>query len=278
MGLDLKKLLGMFKVTKNSTIQKVEPTSLYPSFGEKINHKIDLTSLNKTSSSTLNALLRERGMLVIPSHRILSDKEQLKITAFFGKVNKDFSFITPHAKKTKNQDINNNTFLSSALWHCDYPYLKRPPHISVFQVIEDINQDWETSFISINDLDKKLHEDIKKKWANIQVMYSGEDVTHPLLWVHPFTGKHSIYFDFRFAKEMFDLCKVTGNVLFENPNEIIYGLNKLFSKNKTVYRHKWKSGDIVIIDNYAISRKETIKPTYADNTTVRRTSTTGVYF
>ncbi len=276
--------LGLRKITQNLGIKKLirknitDLQNLKTSFGVQINNKLDLTGISDQEIIRLQSLLKHKGMIVIPSHRILSEEEHLKITTLFGVPHEKVSYIAPHVKMSGQFNTTNDTYLSSSLWHSDYSHSKNPAHISIFQMTDTIDQEWETSFISLHQIYAKLNEDVKRRWDGIKVMYSGNDAIHPLLWVHPFTGNPSIYFDFRFAKEVFDICTNTGEILFKNINETVSHLNDLFSKKISVYTHRWCSGDIVIIDNYAISRKESLKPDYSQNASIRRTMTKGVYF
>lgn len=278
MGLGLRKFTQNFELSILSKKSSIEVQELKTSFGVKINDKLDLTTISNQEIIRLQSLLKNKGMIVIPSHRILNEKEQLKIATIFGAPNKEVSYITPHVKLFGLLNKRNNTYLSSSLWHSDDSHSKNPAHVSIFHMTEAVTQEWETSFISLHQIYSKLNEDVKKKWNGIKVMYSGNDSIHPLLWIHPFTGKPSVYFDFRFAKEVFNICEITGEILFKNINDIISSLNDLFSKKAAMYTHRWCSGDIVIVDNYAISRKESLQPDYSQNTAIRRTTTKGVYF
>lgn len=266
---------GLKKFIKNTRIVFKE---LNPLFGAKITAGFDLKNIDQAGVVQLKALLKEKGMLVIPSHRILSDKEQIKLTSLFGSVDNNISYISPHSKIKDKRTTTDKVYLSSALWHCDEPYIKNPPHVSVFQMLDGTNQKWGTEFIDLYQVCSNIGEEDKHNWVGLNIMYSGDDVTHPLLHIHPFTGKQSLYFDFRFAKEVFNYCLVTGKVLIGNSNKILSMLNELFSRHTTNYYHRWSSGDIVIIDNYAISRRENIKPEYNNSSLVRRTTTKGVYF
>lgn len=276
--------LGLRKITQNFGIKKltrknvIDVQNLKTPFGIQINNKLDITDISSQEIIRLQSLLNHKGMIVIPSHRILSEEEQIKITTLFGTPHKQVSYIAPHIKMSGQLNTTNNTYLSSSLWHSDYSHSKNPAHVSIFQMTEVVHQEWETSFISLHQVYSKLREDVKKKWDGMKVMYSGNDAIHPLLWVHPFTGNPSVYFDFRFAKEVFDICTTTGEILFKNINDTISSLNDLFSKKAAIYTHRWCSGDIIIVDNYAISRKESLQPDYSQNTAIRRTTTKGVYF
>ena len=268
------------RILKSCGLKKngIDVKKINPFFGAKIISGLNLKNITYVEKIQLKSLLKEKGMLVIPSHRILSEKEQVKLTSIFGTTDKKISYISQHTNINNSSVTNDKVYLSSPLWHCDDPYLKSPPHISIFQMLEGKNQNWGTDFISLYQVCTTISEAFKKKWVGINIMYSGNDVTHPLLHIHPYTGKQSLYFDFRFAKEVFNFCKSSGEILLVNSNVIVSKLNELFSEHTSIYNHKWCSGDIVIIDNYAISRRETTKPDYINNSIIRRTTTKGVYF
>lgn len=267
-----------FKKLFNKKIN-INTESINVSFGSRVNNKIDLRDINNLEKNKLNELLHSRGMLVIPGHQVLSEKEQVEITKYFGTTaNNPIGYIGTNTKVKGKIGTNNNTYLASELWHTDDPYLKNPPHVSFFQMVDDADNSWETAFINLHDICANISKEIKLTWNSIHIMYSGNDVIHPLLWVHPFTGRQSIYFDFRFVKEIFSICKTTGEVLIKNNNKITTKLYNFFSTNKAVYNHKWSKGDIIIIDNYAVSRKKILKPSYNSSALLRKTTTTGLYF
>ena len=277
--LNLKKLFKSISLKVFNDKINIDTESINVSFGSKVNNKVDLRNINNLEINKLNKLLNHRVMLVIPAHQVLSEKEQVKITKYFGNTdNNAISYISANAKVDNKTNSNSNTFLSSELWHNDKPYLKNPPHISVFQMVDNVDENWETAFVNLHDICTNITEDIKLTWNSIHIMYSDNDVIHPLLWIHPFTGRQSIYFDFRFVKQIFSICKTTGDILIKDNNKIISKLFKLFSKNTPIYNHIWNKGDIIIIDNYAISRRESLKPSYNNSALVRRTTTTGLYF
>ena len=277
--LNPKHLFKYFSLKVFNRKINIDTENLNISFGSKVKNSCDLRSVNSAQVAKLKALIQDRGMLVIPAHQVLTEAEQIQITKYFGNTERNpVSYIGTHSKVKGETAIHDNTYLSSELWHNDNPCLKNPSHISVFQMVDSASQNWETDFISLHDICSNITEEIKLKWNSIYIMYSGSDVTHPLLWIHPFTGRQSIYFDFRFVKQIFNICKNTGEILIKKNNEIISKLHLLFSSNKAIYNHKWSQGDVIIIDNYAVSRRKTLKSSYNSSALLRTTTTTGIYF
>jgi len=189
-----------------------------------LNNIKDITTLTKLEIEKLKTRLKDFGVLVIPSHL-------------------NAASIDTTAKKT---------YLFSPLWHIDFSYRNCPPHLSVIQMVKKSPRCWETSFVSLTEIYKQISTEIKSSWKNLKVMYSKTNCIHPLLWIHPFTGKPLVFFDFRFVSDIFDMCKFTGKVILENMNDVILNLGTLFGKVKPIYKHNWQLGDIVIIDNYAV--------------------------
>jgi alpha-ketoglutarate-dependent taurine dioxygenase len=278
MDLDLFKLSKGLGIPRLLRKRELAFENLDAPFGVKAISKVDLMRLGTNSMDRLQSILKEKGMIIIPSHRVLSENEQLRFTSFFGKVSSKASFVSPHTNVESSELSANNTYLSSNLWHCDEPYLKNPPHISVFQLIHISGSKWKTSFQDVQDLCTRLNDKIRASFDNLQVMYERDDVTHPLLWIHPFNGKQTLYIDFRFVKDVFDICVETGDVLLKNNSKIMTHLNELLGSVTNTYEHLWLQGDILIVDNYAISRKAVVKPDYDSSPLIRRTTTEGIYF
>jgi len=243
-----------------------------------INNIKDVTILTKLEIEKLKARLNDSGILIIPSHRVLSDNEQLKFTNRLGVGTNQLSYITSNLNAASIDTTTKKTYLYSPLWHIDFSYLSCPPHLSVIQMVKKSSCDWETSFVSLNEVYQQISTEIKNRWKILKVMYSETDCVHPLLWIHPFTGKPVVFFDFRFVKDILDICKFTGRGVLKNMNDVILNLGTLLEKVKPICKHNWQQGDIVIIDNYAVSKKENFKNDKEGHGLLRRTVTEGIYF
>jgi len=278
MEISLNKIgyrLGISKLSAKRSLIKREVNQC---FGIELLGTKDLMNFNGYETLKLRELLDKKGLIIIPTHRILNNAEQLQLTNLLGSANKEISYITSNLNNAAIDKTTFKTYLYCPLWHNDFSYYKNPPHITVLQMVKSKTNSWETSFISLNKVHEQLSEDIKIKCKSLKVMYSKANGVHPLLWIHPFTGKPLVFFDFRFANDVSDLCTYSGKVVFKNMNQVILDLGDLFSTAAPVYKHDWQLGDIIIIDNYAISKKENFKNNIKDQVLLRRTTTKGVFF
>jgi len=277
MEVLLKKISQSFRF-RRLLFKKFKSTDSLISSSIQLDRIKDVTTLDKIEISNLKTKLKDSGVLIIPSHRLLSDNEQLKFTNRLGVCSKKISYVTSNLNSASIDTTTKKTYLFSPLWHIDSSYLDCPPHLSIMQMVKKSPSDWETSFVSLNEIYKHISTEIKTRWRTLNVMYSKTDCIHPLLWIHPFTGKPIVFFDFRFVSDIFDLCAYTGKVVLENMNNVIINLGNLFEKAKPICKHNWQLGDIVIIDNYAVSKKENFKNDREGPGLLRRTTTKGIYF
>jgi len=242
----------------------------------------NLSNIAKAGDSDINQiknLLLSYPVIIIRGKGPCSEKEQIRFTAKLGELDGPFVYSTLNPSDTKVQKKWPNAKLSGLQWHSDRSYAKCPPYLSIFQMIKNPIKGNETLFVNLLEAYSALSPEIIEKWKNYSITYSADNVKHPLLWAHPFNGKKSIYFDFRFAREIIDTSLPDGTVQLVTANELIETLNTTFSK-VTIYKHEWRKGDIIIIDNYAAAHKANITGhcEKSGHRVLFRTSTKGIYF
>lgn len=276
------KIFDVFKKVKDSVSKEYKNALkiklLNAPFGIEYMPDVDITQLKVSQSKRLRNLLDHHGLIVIPSHRILNDQEQISITRFFGTAKNETTYIVPSTSTGGIEMNKDKTYISSELWHSESSNTKSPTHISIFQMVHATDNSWSTKFINLNNLYSELDDNVQLKAEGLQVMYSVDDVIHPLVLLHPYTGKPGIYIDFRFANSIFNNCQVTGDILLRDFNYYISQLYDSFKSSSAKYDHHWNIGDILIIDNYAISRKDSLKFKTSTKTALRKTETEGIFF
>jgi len=242
----------------------------------------NLSNIAKAGASDINQikkLLLSYPVIIIRGKRPCSETEQICFTAKLGELDEPFVYSTLNPSDNRVKKKWPNAKLSGLQWHSDGSYSECPPYLSVFQMIENPIEGNETLFVNLLEAYKELSPELLEKWKNYTICYADDDVKHPLFWVHPFNGHKSIYFDFRFTREIIDLGLPEGTLKLVDANELMEKLNTTFSK-VTVHKHQWKKGDIIIVDNYAAAHKANITGLCekSGHRVLFRTSTKGVYF
>lgn len=158
-------------------------------------------------------------------------------------------------------------------WHTDQTYKPKPALGSLLAATVIPTDGGDTSFADMYRAYDALPEELKHRLEGMQAAHSyehfnrqysepanaeqrrsGTDQVHPLIRVHPLTGRKAIY--------------VTKNVcpyiIGLSPQESDQLLEELYERSfrpEFVYRHKWKVGDGLLWDNAcAMHRRESFDP------------------
>ena len=161
-------------------------------------------------------------------------------------------------------------------WHSDNSHFENPSHLSVFQMLEIPREGAVTHFISLIGAYENLSKEQRKEWGCYMVNYANL-AEHPLVWKHPFRGKNVIYFDFGMVNNIINLKMDDDSLSLTEVNSFLNDISEHFSKLDCTYTHKWKKGDIVITDNYAIAHRADLNIESRKRVLVRAT-TEGIYF
>jgi taurine dioxygenase len=150
-----------------------------------------------------------------------------------------------------------------AVWHTDMSYLPLPPKASILYALEVPASGGETSFCSMNAAWDTLPADLRARVAGRRVKHDGtytsggsvrEGVTasddprtapgafHPLVCLHPETGRRSLYLGRRRN------AYVEGLGL-EESFALLDALWAHATRPEFLWEHRWSVGDLVIWDN-----------------------------
>jgi taurine dioxygenase len=150
-----------------------------------------------------------------------------------------------------------------AVWHTDMSYLPNPPKASVLYALEVPPHGGDTSFCSMYAAWEELPERLRRRVDGLRVKHDGTynsggyprlGVTptddprtspgtfHPLVYVHPQTGRRSLYLGRR--RNAF----VEGLSLDES-NALLDEVWAEATREPLTWRHQWQVGDLVLWDN-----------------------------
>ncbi|HAT36777.1 MAG TPA: taurine dioxygenase, partial [Rhodospirillaceae bacterium] len=155
-------------------------------------------------------------------------------------------------------------------WHTDQSYVEEPPRCTLLYALEVPEKDGvvlgDTLYASAAAAYDALPEEMKQKLDGLQAVHQfaarkrgggknkeltakqkadHPDVIHPVVRVHPFTGRKCI-----FVRE--GECTAIVGLADDEGLEIIEMLSHHVTKQEFIHRHKWQQGDLVIWDNCAL--------------------------
>lgn len=193
------------------------------------------------------ALLRYK-MLLLP-RRVLSPTELKLLTTLFGRklfvASPNFWDSQEHKEVVHmtNQCKEGISNCACESWHCDGHYLKDPCGITVMNMIQSAPG----GAISVCDLQtvfEKLPSTVKQGLTKLRCLNEGSGVVQPLVIRHPFTGRLGLYINM-YAQTI----DMAGNKM----PQVDSLLNEILVQ--CCYKHEWETGDIMIVDNFALCHR-----------------------
>lgn len=151
--------------------------------------------------------------------------------------------------------------ISAIQWHSDVSYELQPPGTTFFSVLDGPDAGGDTIFADTQEAYERLSPEFKKRLLNLHVLHSsGEQAlnsrvqggverrapvghVHPLIRVHPVTGKKNIFLNRPFSRRIVELKE----------EESDYLLNFLYSHIESAHdlqlRARWEPRSVVVWDN-----------------------------
>ena len=150
-----------------------------------------------------------------------------------------------------------------AVWHTDMSYLPQPPKASALYAIEVPEEGGDTSFCSMYAAWDALPAALKRRVADLRVKHDGtynsggyvrQGVTptgdprtspgtvHPLVLVHPETGRKALYLGRRRNSYIEGLPLDESEALLDE-------VWTHATRDALTWTHRWRAGDLVIWDN-----------------------------
>jgi taurine dioxygenase len=150
-----------------------------------------------------------------------------------------------------------------AVWHTDMSYLELPPKASMLYALEVPPAGGNTSFCSMYAIHDALPENLKRRIGGLKIKHDGtynsggyvrQGVTptddprtspgavHPLVCVHPETGRRMLYLGRRRNAYIVGLELAQSEALLDE-------LWSYVSRAEFSWEHVWRVGDLVLWDN-----------------------------
>jgi taurine dioxygenase len=150
-----------------------------------------------------------------------------------------------------------------AVWHTDMSYLPDPPKASALYSLEVPASGGDTSFCAMYAAWEQLPEALRRRVEGLRVKHDGtynsggftrQGVTptddprlspgtfHPLVYVHPETGRRGLYLGRRRNAYIEGLSLDDSNALLDE-------IWTEATRDALTWRHQWRVGDLVLWDN-----------------------------
>ncbi len=231
-----------------SPIQAVGP--LPTGFGFVLNVPSLRVLLRQDTAAFLRRLLIAYGMIVLRAVP-LTPSQQVAFSRRFGAVEVlpwQPSQLPAHPEifRVSNRAEHGLTEVGRS-WHSDGAYLLRPREISIFHIISVPERGGETQFTSLHAAFDTASSALLCLLADKESLFDA-GVVQPIIRAHPVTGRLGFYVKLGPSRRMQGVDLKEGEALFGE-------IESLLDQDGHVYTHAWRSGDIVVADNFSVAHR-----------------------
>ncbi|MCH2630317.1 MAG: TauD/TfdA family dioxygenase [Nisaea sp.] len=278
-----------------SLLNSIKVSKRHPFIGAEVTG-VDLrTPLDEDAFDKIHSLWMENLVLIFPN-QLVSDEQHIKFANQFGnlEVHPSLAHRSTRNKeiyRVSNVDESGNIIRAhdtawqyinlSWLWHTDSSFRSVPSKGSILHGIETTREGGNTLFANMYQAYSDLDADTKRRVDGLYVVHDHDfiikqsrelskksdkgsydklpPVRHPLVQIHPVTGRRSLFLSPHTMDYIEGMERVESRKLLD---ELIHHA----IAEKFVYRHNWTNHDIVMWDNRCTMHA--VEP--FDNTSVRR--------
>lgn len=204
----------------------------------------------------MRALLARELLLVFPGQN-LSEDDHKNVSRFFGQLGHSygngtgFYYVTDKGfvdSPDEQESIKAST--GDLAWHQDHSFLDAPNQIqSLFSIASDPGcapTEFASHIWAAEHLDAGLRTELAGKRAHHEMVR--ESAEHPVFDVHKPSGQTLLYVNGMHTKFIVDCPADKSDAYLSRLYAHIYA-------PENVYRHEWRTGDLVIWDNIALSHR-----------------------
>lgn len=158
----------------------------------------------------------------------------------------------------------------SSMWHIDEPFLENPPAITLTHAQQLPDWGGDTSFVSLHAAYDELSERMQAHLEGLEAVHdlaciaemrwrggagsaaatgaelaSGKQAQHPLIRVHPVTGRKALWVSPTYTRFIAGVPMLEADVLLDF-------CHRHLMKPEFGYRHTWQPGDLLVWDNRSV--------------------------
>ena len=260
-------------VARGSRAEPIDVTPTKAVLGAEV-RGIDLKKIDETQFNALEQAWHDHQVVLIRD-QTLTDQDLIAFSRRFGDLDwapvqetgRRFVDGLPEIYIVSNVTLNGQPIGSlgagEAVWHTDMSYLEVPPMASMLFALEVPAAGGNTSFCSMYAIYDALPDELKRRIAPLKIKHDGtynsggylrQGVTatddprkspgavHPLVCVHPDTGRRMLYLGRRRNAYLAGLELAESEALLDE-------LWTYVERPEFSWEHVWRVGDLVLWDN-----------------------------
>lgn len=209
-------------------------------------HGVNLNDLASDELEAVKEAFAEHLVLFFPGQDLDPDGH-LRFAAYFGPLE-----VVPALPKLDDDHpeivvLKDDDTPAADVWHTDVTFSEHPPITAVLHMVECPPAGGDTQWVNLYKAYETLSAPMKEMLEGLTALHvnrygTGQTAVHPVVRVHPVTGRRSLYVNRVFSSHIRELSRPESDTLLpflfrwcEQPN---------FSA-----RYRWSTGDVGMWDN-----------------------------
>ncbi|AXO37120.1 TauD/TfdA family dioxygenase [Micromonospora echinospora] len=248
-----------------SVLVQLDLEPLGPHFGALV-HGMDLATATDDEIVALRAALVDRKVLFLRDQH-LDDDAQVRLGRRIGELTASHPVVGGVDKahpEVYALDSTDNGFAD--VWHTDVTFMKRPPLGSILRPVTLPPTGGDTNWADAQLAYDSLSEPVRRLVDHLTAVHDGtrefgyylaqrggnvwegqpvsrlDPVEHPVVRVHPETGRRGIFVNPGFTSHIVGVSDVESRAILD----LLYAH---LTKPEHIVRHRWRLGDVALWDN-----------------------------
>ncbi|MFK7894704.1 MAG: TauD/TfdA dioxygenase family protein [Myxococcota bacterium] len=213
-------------------------------------HGIDLRKLDDSLAKSLIAALDEHLVLFFPGQN-LSPREHRDFSVHFGELEPGHNQLqSPDPAIPEVCALDSDRDPAADVFHTDVTFQESPPIASILNMVECAPKGGDTMWVNLQQVFDSLSGPMQAMLEGLTALHtqkggpSAKPAEHPVVRVHPNSGRKSLYVNRIFTDRIVQLSSTESKAM----------LNYLFGFAEQPHfscRYRWSAGDLGIWDNRA---------------------------
>jgi taurine dioxygenase len=209
---------------------------------------MDLARASASDAERVRALLLEHGVLFFPDQD-LTIEQHVALGRHFGPLEAHPHLKNPYTQHPELFELAATHGGIADEWHTDLTFLPSPSQLSILRMVKCPPVGGDTMWTSLCAAYEALSPPLRELCDGLSALHNAEPhgqpdkmTVHPVVRVHPDTGKRALYVNEHFTRRIVELSAPESEVL-------LGFLTKWVQQERFTVRYRWREGTIGIWDN-----------------------------
>jgi taurine dioxygenase len=224
-------------------------TRLAGSLGAEV-RGIDLASATASAAERIRALLVEHCVLFFPGQQ-LTVEQHVALGRLFGPLEAHPHLKNPYTQHPELFELAATHGGIADEWHTDLTFLESPSQFSILRMVRCPELGGDTMWTNLCAAYDALSAPLRELCDGLTALHNAEPhgqpdkmTVHPVVRVHPDTGKRALYVNEHFTRRIVELSAPESEML-------LGFLTRFVQQERFVVRYRWSEGTIGMWDNRA---------------------------